>query len=436
MSVNSEQNQENTMIPFPIAVFIISVGVVAEFVVWLTGIKELYSGLGLFLSALVIVAGTVIALINKEKIERNKGIQWGIIISIAILTLWASVRFLRPISVDGQVLDNSIDRIPITNIVLSLHHRDTGDIKEVRTNSDGVFRFSEVPSGEYVLRINESDEDGGNVPMGIDKIFSTQPDEHIIYLGSNPTPVPTDTPTPTPPDTVAPPDTPVPTDSPTGAPTNTLTRTPRPTDTPSPTRTPIPTRTSTSTPTMIPTESILYESDFENGFINGWSINGDWSVVDDGTGNMVLYIVAGGNPDIQLIGSRSWDNYAFEARFMSISQGVGYGNVQFRVRDQYNSTCPSYSLTVENDRLFLSKDRRGCSIDVIFGEMRFRPQIGTWYTMRIEASGNTISTFMNDNPLFQAEDDDLSNGDIAIHLYQYADTYFDDIRVWTLDGDN
>lgn len=218
--------------------------------------------------------------------------------------------------------------------------------------------------------------------------------------------------------------------------TPTLTRTPRPTDTLAPTHLP------TSTLTEIPTEAILYENNFEDGFLTSLRINGDWMVIDDGTGNRVVRISAGGNPDIQLLPSTQWDNYAFEARFMIVSVSDGYGNIQFRVRDQFSSTCPSYSLTIESynfsetpSRIILDRAARGCTTSEIFGEMSFEPKTeqNIWHTILIEVNDNVVSGTIDGVPQFRGFDDTLSFGDVAIHLFEFGEAWFDDIRVWSLD---
>jgi pectate lyase len=169
----------------------------------------------------------------------------------------------------------------------------------------------------------------------------------------------------------------------------------------------------------------LFSDDFGDGNADGWSKSGGaWSVVTDGTPAYNQSNV-GSELARAFAGSTSWTNYSLQARvkptgFDGSARYVGIG-----ARTSSNTTF--YRLALLNtNRAELQVVNSG-SVTVI-GGVNQTVSTGTWYTLRIDVSGNTVRGFVNGTQIASGSNSSISAGRISLQTF-HATATFDDVLV-------
>jgi hypothetical protein len=173
-----------------------------------------------------------------------------IVVILLVLVIWP-----RTMVVEGVIRDPA--GAPVANEEVLLFDR-AGVRHETETNSEGQYRFSDVPTGKYRLKARGSEVEGetkGFLVRVVQQNLAV-PGTPSPATAQSPGPTPTETPTPQP--TEIPSPTPTPSTPPTPTPTSTTPPSPTATatETASPTPTPTPSATDTPTPTPVPLVSI------------------------------------------------------------------------------------------------------------------------------------------------------------------------------------
>jgi hypothetical protein len=200
--------------------------------------------------------------------------------------------------------------------------------------------------------------------------------------------------------------------------------------------TPIPsTPTQTNTPYLTPTipvvpnSALLFLQDFEGEGLEDAAVAFPaWDVRKEESGNHIFCNNTTASWQTVVFGDAEWTNYALEVRVKAISkQNNGYASVFSRFNPGlgvgYQATL-NYR-THEADLAFPDPY-------TLFGRDPFYGEIDHWYTMRVEAAGDTIR-YALDNRLIGEGTATLSGqgrADLAISPGLQA--CFDDIRVWAL----
>ncbi|MEV6495038.1 family 16 glycoside hydrolase, partial [Actinoplanes sp. NPDC051633] len=136
----------------------------------------------------------------------------------------------------------------------------------------------------------------------------------------------------------------------------------------------------------------LFADDFNDGNAGGWSKSGgDWSVVGDGTpafqqGN------TGSELARQFAGKTSWTDYSVQARVKPLSFNGSNRLVAIAARS--SSATKMYRLALTNANRAELQVVNGGSVTVL-GSAALTVATGTWYTLRIEASGSSIRGLVN-----------------------------------------
>ena len=189
---------------------------------------------------------------------------------------------------------------------------------------------------------------------------------------------------------------------------------------------------------------------FENEKLNQpathWSVyytgrsgqNPDWKVLDD-NGNKVWAQMTGDNPNyhfnVAVFDDLRAKDVSLEVKFKGVSgrkdQGGGF---VWRFTDAGN-----YYVVRANpleDNVVLYKVVNGKRTDLpVLGKGRTYgvdvPKLGNgWNTLKLVASGNLFSVYLNGKPIFQVKDDTFTQaGKIGLWTKADAVTYFDDYRV-------
>lgn len=190
-------------------------------------------------------------------------------------------------------------------------------------------------------------------------------------------------------------------------------------------------------PTPIPyvEGEVLFEDDFEDGDTLGWEMTDHWQVVEDEDGNHVL---EGASVDNELIvavaGSPDWTDYALTVRAQRISRS-GIPLEHFYGVRMAEFACDGYLWYVLIHGTQTNLDRNAnCEVaealQLTTGGAEVPP--GEWISVRLTATGNVISGYLNDTQLFEVADDARHgrlSGSIALGAGYGETVWFDDVRV-------
>jgi hypothetical protein len=170
----------------------------------------------------------------------------------------------------------------------------------------------------------------------------------------------------------------------------------------------------------------LFGDDFEDGNANGWSKSGgSWSIVADGS---QVYRQGNTTSDLARVfaGSTAWTDYAVQARVRPIAfDGTGtdrFAGIATRVT---GSTSFDRLVLLSAGRAELQAVRSG-TVSVL-ASTSLAVTLGTWYTLRVEASGGTIRGFVN-GVLVGSGASHASTGRIGLQTFRTSAS-FDDVAV-------
>ena len=210
------------------------------------------------------------------------------------------------------------------------------------------------------------------------------------------------------------------------SPTKTFTLTP--TRTHLPTLTPSFTPTITFTPTPVPTTSILFQRNFEDGTIGTWQYkNGTWAIKQESDGNHCL-LGSGPSTGAPQIWYRSekthWTDYALETRVKFVK-----GHTFYMLMRSDVGSDDHYGLALNDYGLGLMRTWK--TLGNIFS---MQPVQDRWYTFRVEINGDFISEYMDDLLVqgFKLYGLIFSQGGFGYVIGDGDQVCLDDIKVWSL----
>jgi len=179
----------------------------------------------------------------------------------------------------------------------------------------------------------------------------------------------------------------------------------------------------------ISAQTQLFSDDFQDGNADGWArSSGTWSVVTDGS---LAYRQSGTSSDSNSrTGSASWTNISVQARVKPIAfNGADrYVGVMTRVVNSNHY----YFLALQNgNRLLLGKRAGSSPITLATKSFTFSP--GTFFTLRLDANGSTLTGFVNGTQQLTASDSEFTAGIIGGATF-FASASFDDFLVTSIGG--
>lgn len=167
----------------------------------------------------------------------------------------------------------------------------------------------------------------------------------------------------------------------------------------------------------------LFTADFESG-ASGWSKSGgDWTVVADGS-QTFQQADTGVDRARQFAGSTSWTAYSVQARVKPLAFGSG-GIAALASRVAGSTKMYRLALTDAN-RVELQY-MNGSSVTVLAAVSRTIAP-GTWHTLRIDASGSTITGYVDGALVGSANNTAITAGRVGLFT-GYASARFDDVVV-------
>ena len=126
-------------------------------------------------------------------------------------------------------------------------------------------------------------------------------------------------------------------------------------------------------------------------------------------------------------GSTSWADYQIQARVKPLSFGSG-GLVSVGARS--TSSTKMYRLALTGGNRAELQMFNGSTVTVI-GGASMSISTGSWYTLRLEASGSTIRGFVNGTQIASGSNSTYGSGRIAL-MTEYASATYDDVSVDTI----
>ena len=173
----------------------------------------------------------------------------------------------------------------------------------------------------------------------------------------------------------------------------------------------------------------LLSENFDDGVADGWSRSGgSWAVVADGS---LVYRQSGTSADAKAqVGSTTWTDYAVQARVKPTGFNGSARHVGVVARAQNMTSFYALALT-NTGRLEIIK--RASGSPVTLAGVAASVVTGSWYTLRLEASGSTLTGFLNGTPVVSATDGAFAAGRAGLATY-YASASFDDVLVETVSG--
>src|SRR5262245_39719877 len=179
----------------------------------------------------------------------------------------------------------------------------------------------------------------------------------------------------------------------------------------------------------ISAQTQLFSDDFQDGNDNGWTkSSGTWAVVTDGS---LAYRQSGTSADSNSrTGSSSWTNISVQARVKPIAfNGADrYVGVMTRV---VNSNHYYFFALQNGNRLLLGKRAGSSPITLATKSFTFSP--GTFFTLRLDANGSTLTGFVNGTQQLTASDSEFTAGIIGGATF-FASASFDDFLVTSIGG--
>ncbi len=431
-------NHNQSIFLYPI---IALTGVIGAILTFVSSLEAIVATLGLAISLILIGIGVLGWFVSQEKISLGNGIQYSIIWTLVILLAGVGYYLImsRPVAIIGSLMDNSLNRNPMTSYEVQLYNYQTGITSTVRTDIQGNFRFGDVGEGEYDLIINGVTVRSERASSGIQKLVQGDISAGRFYLNSLSTGVdvvlsPTETPIipthePTAPATSTNTTVPTATDTPLPTSTSTITLT----STPRPTNTARPTNTNTPTATAVPQELILFEEDFESGNLRSAnSVTGLWIVIQEDNN----YILEGGHSQSQSVisfGSQNWQDVSIELQFKPINF-IGPSHDQFEICVRCHSvSTQGYTFKIMRDGgIFWDKILNGHYQRVT--ESRTILNRSDWNNLSIEIIDSRIRTLINGSLVISdVLDVTYVSGGISILVEPGLQIQFDNIRIWSLD---
>jgi len=169
----------------------------------------------------------------------------------------------------------------------------------------------------------------------------------------------------------------------------------------------------------------LFSDDFADGDASGWAKSGgDWSVVSDGTP-----VYRQGKLDSELArvvaGDSGWTDYSVQARVkpLAFDGSARYVGLAARVA----GSTKFYRLVLLNANRAELQYVNGSSVTVIGGASR-TVATGTWYTLRIDVTGSTISGYLDGTQVGSGSNSSIGSGSIGLQTF-HATASFDDVLV-------
>jgi hypothetical protein len=169
-----------------------------------------------------------------------------------------------------------------------------------------------------------------------------------------------------------------------------------------------------------------FSATFEDGTTSGWSKSGGtWAVVTDGS-KVLQQSNTGSENAREFAGDSGWADISVQARVKPLSLGSG-GFAGLLARASGSTSFYRLALLPGNS-VQLQAVNSG-SVTVL-GSASRTVSTGTWYTLRIDTSGSTITGYVDGTQVGSASSSAIGKGRIGLQT-AYSSANFDDVTVTT-----
>ncbi|MDR7273519.1 pectate lyase [Catenuloplanes atrovinosus] len=172
--------------------------------------------------------------------------------------------------------------------------------------------------------------------------------------------------------------------------------------------------------------STLFSENFESGAPSGWSKSGgDWSVADDGS-KVYRQAKASSEAARVLAGDAAWTDYAVSARVKATEVGPGgFAGVAARA----SGPTTLYRLVLTASGTAELHGVKGSAVTVL-GSVPVAAPTGTFHTLRIQASGTTVTGWADGSPVGSGTGSVSARGRLGL-VTSMASASFDDVLATT-----
>ncbi|HWB37235.1 MAG TPA: LamG-like jellyroll fold domain-containing protein [Rugosimonospora sp.] len=168
----------------------------------------------------------------------------------------------------------------------------------------------------------------------------------------------------------------------------------------------------------------LFSDNFESGTGNWSKSGGTWSVVTDGS-QVFQQESTTTDRARQFAGSTGWTNYSVQARVKATGFTDASSVVALAAR--VSSSTKMYRLSLTNSNTVRLEYMNGSSLTTIASLSR-TVATGTWYTLRIDVNGATISGYVDGVAVGSGSSSAIPAGRVGLFT-GYAAGRFDDVTV-------
>jgi hypothetical protein len=170
----------------------------------------------------------------------------------------------------------------------------------------------------------------------------------------------------------------------------------------------------------------LFSDNFESGSASGWSKSGGtWAVVTDGS-RVLQQSSAGSDLAREFNGSSAWTDYSLQAQVKPLAFGSSDGLVGIAARAAGSSKF--YRLMLTSSGQAVLQAYGGTSSIATLGSASIGASTGTWYTLRLDVAGSTVTGYVNGQRVASATSSLAASGRIAMQTY-HASGEFDNVTV-------
>jgi hypothetical protein len=220
------------------------------------------------------------------------------------------------------------------------------------------------------------------------------------------------------------------------SPTPSIIITPTPTTTVIPTSTPMPTPNPTASPTISPSASpqILLNDKFDNN--ENWTVLNNYSISECpnlviGTWNIINGEYQGSTEkncdQADTFSKQNFDNFILEIDFKSIKE-ISYSGVYFRVQADNNGYLVEFVSRTELN-LYELNPSNGGAFNLLKSSVVPQVNDGEKHTFKIEAKGNSIKCYFDDNLKISTFDSKFSSGRIGLRATNGSKVNFDNLII-------
>src|SRR6185503_5062111 len=176
-------------------------------------------------------------------------------------------------------------------------------------------------------------------------------------------------------------------------------------------------------------QTTLFSDNFQDGDQAGWSRSGGtWTVVTDGS---LVLRQSGTSADSRArAGSTTWTDYSVQARVKPIAFGGAGRYVAILARAE--NVNHFYYIALQNGNQLVLAKRDG-DTSTTLASRTFTVATGTFYTLRLDVRGSSLSGSVNGGTPMTANDSQFTAGNIGGATF-FASGSFDDFVVTSLSG--